>query len=64
MLGRIDPNFNPSSIGGQGALVNDFLKRGSSGKAPSYMTTTNADMTGTAAPSSPKVVFFLVCLVS
>ena len=56
MLGRIDPNFNPSSIGGQGALVNDFLKRGSSGKAPSYMTTTNADIMGGGSMQQPSGV--------
>ena len=56
MLGRIDPNFNPSSIGGQGALVNDFLKRGSSGKAPSYMTTSNADIMGGGSMQQPSGV--------
>lgn len=56
MLGRIDPNFNPSSIGGQGALVNDFLKRGSSGNAPSYMTTTNADIMGGGSMQQPSGV--------
>ena len=57
MLGSMNPNFNPSNmvvpgIGGQGAF-------GPSGKAPSYMTTTNANMTGTqaAAPNSSQGSF-------
>ena len=57
MLGSMNPNFNPSNmvvpgIGGQGAF-------GPPGKAPSYMTTTNANMTGTqaAAPNSSQGSF-------
>ena len=54
MLGRMDPNFNPSSmvvpgIGGQGAF-------GSSGKAPSYMTTSNADIMGGGSMQQPSGV--------
>ena len=56
MLGRMDPNFNPSNmvvpgIGGQS------FQQGLSSTAPSYMTTTNANMTGTAAPSSSQGSF-------
>ena len=55
-LGRIDPNFNPSNtvvpgIGGQSLL------QGLPSTSPSYATTTNANMTGTAAPSSSQGSF-------